>query len=229
MVVSTIGLYVVMILGNKNSTEEAALAEKYQADLNAKVSERQDKEKKQAAELSAKYYEEFKAYKDEAKSFNAAAVTELKTRDLKTGDGTEVTKEFKDYSMYYIGWLPDEKVFDSSFEGESLKLPLPGSGSYITGWNEGVIGMKVGGVREITMPADKGYGASGQGEKGKDGYIPPNTPLRFIVMAIPKVADIPFPKGTMALCLKAYESSAAQYNMTAQSICEMMGYQNEEK
>ncbi|GHU09329.1 hypothetical protein FACS189431_7200 [Alphaproteobacteria bacterium] len=229
MVISTLGLYVVMILSNKNQNEESTEVAKYQSQLEAKVQEHTAKVEAQAAELSKQYYQDFVGYKSEIKSFNATAVTELKTRDLKVGDGAEITSEFKEYSMYYIGWLPDETIFDSSIEGESLKSPLPGSGSYITGWNEGVIGMKVGGVREITIPADKAYGAEGSGEKGKDGYIAPNTPLKFIVLAIPSIEEIPYPKGTLALCLKAYGSYAEQYGVTVEELCASIGYDNEEK
>jgi FKBP-type peptidyl-prolyl cis-trans isomerase len=229
MVVSTLGLYVVIILGNKNQSEEQVASNQAQIQLDEKVQIQRAKADAQAAELSGQYYGEFASYKGEIKSFNAAAVAELKTRDLKVGDGAEITADFKDYSMYYVGWLPDEKIFDSSFNGESLKSPLPGSGTYITGWNEGLIGMNIGGVREITMPADKAYGATGAGEEGKEGYIAPNTPLKFIVMAIPKVDSIPFPKGTHELCMKANQQYIAQYGQETvdQYICG--AYADEEK
>jgi hypothetical protein len=49
--------------------------------------------------------------------------------------------------------------------------------------------MKIGGVREITLPSDKAYGEQGSGDS-----IPPNTPLKFIVMAIPLPEQIPQPE-----------------------------------
>ena len=62
----------------------------------------------------------------------------------------------------------------------------------INGWKEGVIGMKLGGVRELTIPAAKAYGSQSAGDK-----IPANAPLKFVVMAIkadwieqPKVPEI---------------------------------------
>jgi FKBP-type peptidyl-prolyl cis-trans isomerase len=51
----------------------------------------------------------------------------------------------------------------------------------ITGWSEGVQGMRIGGVRELTIPASKAYGETGSPSKS----IAPNTPLKFIVMLIP--------------------------------------------
>ncbi|MDR1032974.1 MAG: FKBP-type peptidyl-prolyl cis-trans isomerase [Candidatus Nomurabacteria bacterium] len=229
MVVSTLGLYIVIILGNQNQSQEQVAANQAQIKLDENIQIQQAKASAQAAELSKQYYDTFASFKGEAKSFNAAAVTELKTRDLKVGDGAEITAEFADYNMYYMGWLPDEKIFDSSLNGESLQLPLSGSGNYITGWNEGVVGMKIGGVREITIPADKAYGETGAGEKGQDGYIAPNTPLKFIVMAVPKVDAIPYPKGSYDLCMKANKQNVDQYGaeIVQQYLCGT--YANEEK
>lgn len=63
-------------------------------------------------------------------------------------------------AMYYIGWNPDGKIFDQSIDGETLKSPLSldgvGASDVIVGWKKGLLGMKVGGVRELTIPS--GYG-----------------------------------------------------------------------
>jgi FKBP-type peptidyl-prolyl cis-trans isomerase FkpA len=64
----------------------------------------------------------------------------------------------------------------------------------IQGWKEGMKGMKIGGIREITIPSDKAYGESGQGDD-----IPANTPLKFVVMAIPAPAAIEQPEVPAAL------------------------------
>jgi FKBP-type peptidyl-prolyl cis-trans isomerase len=101
------------------------------------------------------------------------------TRDIKAGDGAEITADTK-YQAYYTGWNPKGVVFDSSIKGESLGAPIDTSQiSLIQGWNEGVVGMKVGGVREITIPSDLAYGEQGSGDT-----IPPNTPIKFVVMII---------------------------------------------
>jgi FKBP-type peptidyl-prolyl cis-trans isomerase len=223
MLASTIGLYASIVMRSQNpASNDSSDA---QARLDANIQRQQEAVAEQALELSAQWFDKFVQHKSEVRAFNAASVTALATRDITVGDGAEITADFTDYSMYYIGWLPDETIFDSSFDDAanptSLKAPLPGSGSYIEGWNEGVIGMRVGGVREITIPSEKGYGAEGQGES-----IPPNSPLKFIVMAIPAVETPPFPAGTFALCKEAY---AGMYEGDTAELCAMMGYDNEEQ
>lgn len=182
MTVGTIGSFFVVILANDN----AATDMQKQQDAQKAYTDYQNKVQAQGDELSKQYFAEFNQYKDTPAEFDAASVTELKTEDLKVGDGEEI-KEGTAYSAYYIGWNPSGKVFDQSIDGDKLKPPIPG-GNLIKGWNEGVIGMKVGGVRVITIPASKAYGDQAQGED-----IPANTPLKFVVMIIPKPAEIPMP------------------------------------
>lgn len=245
-VFSTVALYAGIVITQQNTTKESAELAQAQAKFDENVKTQQAKVDARVAEeitpkvteLSNKYYPEFSNYKDSAKSFNAASVKELTTNELKEGDGSEIMSGFTDYSMYYIGWQPDGTTFDSSFDGEALTAPLVGDGSYITGWSEGVIGMKVGGIREITIPSDKAYSESGTGTEGEDGYIAPNTPLKFIVMAIPKAdivtessisSEIPYPKGTFDLCIQSYKEYIDQYGqeIVEQYICGT--YANEEE
>ena len=100
--------------------------------------------------------------------------------DLKVGNG-EVAKAGEQVSVHYTGWLqnPDGskgKKFDSSKDrGQPFQFAL-GGGQVIKGWDEGVAGMKVGGERELIIPAALGYGARGAG-----GVIPPNATLIFDV------------------------------------------------
>ncbi len=214
--------------GITQSQQQKALDE-----LNVKLDEHQAKVDAQDAELSKTYFPILNEFRARVAAFEPAGIGDVKTEDLKTGDGAEITSENgADYAMYYIGWQPNGEIFDSSFNDDSevLKSPLTGSGSYITGWNEGVIGMKIGGVREITIPADKAYGDTGSGcdESGENCSIAPNTPLKFVVLAIPAPDEIPYPKGTMAACEKAYASMAAQYGMTVTELCQMSGFSNEE-
>jgi FKBP-type peptidyl-prolyl cis-trans isomerase len=245
-VFSTIALYAGIVVTQQNTAKETAEATEAQTKLNENLEVQKAKVAAKVAELitpkanelSSQYYSEFSGYKSKVGAFNSASITELKTEDLKSGDGTEITSDFTDYSLYYIGWQPDGTIFDSSIDGESLKAPLAGDGSYITGWSEGVIGMKIGGVRELSIPSDKAYGESGSGTEGEDGYIAPNTPLKFVVMAIPKAdittesaisAEIPYSKGTFDLCIKAYKEYVSQYGeeTVKQYICGT--YQNEEE
>src|SRR3954462_396777 len=79
-------------------------------------------------------------------------------------------------SVHYTGWLTNGTKFDSSRDrGQPFVFAL-GGGQVIKGWDEGVQGMKVGGTRKLTIPADLGYGARGAG-----GVIPANATLVFEV------------------------------------------------
>jgi FKBP-type peptidyl-prolyl cis-trans isomerase len=99
----------------------------------------------------------------------------LKYVDEVVGSGAEA-KAGQTAVVYYTGWLTDGKKFDSSKDrGQPFSFPL-GGGRVIKGWDEGVAGMKVGGKRTLTIPANLGYGAAGAG-----GVIPPNATLRFEV------------------------------------------------
>lgn len=102
-------------------------------------------------------------------------VTELMIEDIKVGTGDEALAG-KAVDVHYEGYLIDGRKFDSSRErGAPFTFTL-GAGEVIRGWDEGLVGMKVGGVRKLTIPPDKGYGAAGAG-----GVIPPNATLIFEV------------------------------------------------
>ncbi len=95
--------------------------------------------------------------------------------DQVVGTG-EVAKAGQTVSVHYTGWLTNGTKFDSSVDrGQPFSFPL-GAGRVIKGWDEGVQGMKVGGKRKLTIPANLGYGPRGAG-----GVIPPNATLVFDV------------------------------------------------
>jgi FKBP-type peptidyl-prolyl cis-trans isomerase len=95
--------------------------------------------------------------------------------DLTPGTGAEAVAGNK-VSVHYTGWLIDGKKFDSSKDrGQPFGFNL-GAGQVIGGWDQGVAGMKEGGVRKLTIPPHLGYGARGAG-----GVIPPNATLVFEV------------------------------------------------
>jgi FKBP-type peptidyl-prolyl cis-trans isomerase len=99
----------------------------------------------------------------------------LKYTDVKVGTGAEA-KAGQSVSVHYTGTLTDGSKFDSSRDrNQPFVFPL-GAGRVIRGWDEGVAGMKVGGVRKLTIPPALGYGAQGAG-----GVIPPNATLIFEV------------------------------------------------
>lgn len=175
MIAGTLGSFIAMVLANQNQTsEQEKLARDYQ--------EQMEKRQEEARDLSSEYYNTFKQYESRPAPFDASQVGEVVTyEDLNEGSGEEITEGFKNYRAYYLGWNPSGTLFDGSISGSELKAPLDLSQmNLIPGWYEGVKGMKIGGVREITIPSDLAYGESGSGED-----IPPNTPIKFLIMAIP--------------------------------------------
>jgi FKBP-type peptidyl-prolyl cis-trans isomerase FkpA len=99
----------------------------------------------------------------------------LQYEDLTEGTGAEATAG-RTVSVHYTGWLTDGQKFDSSKDRNDPFDFVLGGGMVIQGWDEGVQGMKVGGVRRLTIPPQLGYGARGAG-----GVIPPNATLVFEV------------------------------------------------
>jgi FKBP-type peptidyl-prolyl cis-trans isomerase FkpA len=100
----------------------------------------------------------------------------LETWDAKEGNGDAV-KPGGTVTVHYTGWLTDGTKFDSSVDrGQPISFPLSG---VIKGWQDGIPGMKPGGVRRLKIPADLGYGARGAGRS-----IPPNATLIFEVELI---------------------------------------------
>jgi FKBP-type peptidyl-prolyl cis-trans isomerase FkpA len=95
--------------------------------------------------------------------------------DIQVGSGA-VAEPGKTVTVHYSGWLTNGTKFDSSVDrGKPFTFPL-GAGMVIRGWDEGVSGMKVGGKRQLKIPADLGYGSRGAG-----GVIPPDATLIFDV------------------------------------------------
>lgn len=110
-----------------------------------------------------------------------AALSSVETVDLSGGTGDTV-KVGDCLEMKYYGTLAsDGTKFDENFTATSvLKFKL-GAGQVISGWDEGVVGMKVGGVRRIAIPYAKAYGDSGSGS------IPAKADLVFVVKVLKKV------------------------------------------
>ena len=99
----------------------------------------------------------------------------LQIEDLEAGNGAAAEKG-RTVSVHYTGWLTDGRKFDSSKDrNQPFDFPL-GAGHVIRGWDEGVVGMREGGRRKLTIPPEMGYGARGAG-----GVIPPNATLVFEV------------------------------------------------
>ncbi|HMB80930.1 MAG TPA: FKBP-type peptidyl-prolyl cis-trans isomerase [Vicinamibacterales bacterium] len=101
---------------------------------------------------------------------------ELGIEDLVVGDGDEARKGTK-VTVHYVGVaFSSGEEFDASWtSGRPFEFKL-GKGQVIPGWDAGVLGMKVGGRRKLTIPAAMAYGARGAG-----GAIKPHEPLVFVV------------------------------------------------
>jgi peptidylprolyl isomerase len=102
----------------------------------------------------------------------------LEIKDVVEGKG-ESAKVGDILTVDYTGKLLDGKVFDSSVGKEKKFQFIVGAGQVIKGWDQGLIGMKAGGKRELTIPSNLAYGDSGAGED-----IPPKATLKFDVELI---------------------------------------------
>lgn len=106
--------------------------------------------------------------------------TGLQYADIKVGSGP-VARHGQRVTVHYTGWLKGRlgiqgKKFDSSRDRNEPFQFMLGMGDVIPGWDEGVQGMQVGGIRKLVVPAALGYGAKGAGDS-----IPPNATLVFEV------------------------------------------------
>lgn len=99
-------------------------------------------------------------------------------RDLTVGEGLAVGTGFT-VTIHYTGWLPDGTQFETSrLDNEPVTFRL-GDGKVIRGWEDGLRGMRPGGVRQLVVPAGVAYG-----NRGLPPVIPPNTTLVFEIQLI---------------------------------------------
>ena len=185
MLGSIVAGYVLIVMNGGNSTsssldETAGIGNEKIAEYESNYEEKLAKFK----EASKGDFDKFIKYKSEVKAYNETSANEaiIDTKDLYVGSGRELTEGDTDYLAYYVGWCADETVFDSSFDDvanpTAFVKALDASQGMVEGWDAGVIGMNLGGVREITMSGDVAYG-----DKMEicGGY---NKPLKFIVMPV---------------------------------------------
>lgn len=104
---------------------------------------------------------------------NSGGITTLQIEDLSVGTGATVVAGDV-VTVNYTGTLLDGTQFDSSIGKTPLTFRV-GAGSVIPGFDQGMLGMKVGGKRRLTIPPGLAYGAAGSGP------IPPNSTIRFVV------------------------------------------------
>jgi FKBP-type peptidyl-prolyl cis-trans isomerase len=106
-----------------------------------------------------------------------------------TGEEAKIGSEV---SVQYVGTLEDGTMFDTSFKRQKPFAFTIGEGRVIKGWDQGVPGMKVGGKRRLTVPAELAYGAR------KKGKIPPNSQLTFTIELVEAAPPLPEPKDSSA-------------------------------
>jgi len=204
MFVGTLGSFIAIVLANNNQQSDQARANDLYAEFKTEQEAYQAKVDEQTKQLSAQYFDSFNQFASRPAAFDAAGVTELQKNDIIIGTGDSLTKD-SSFTAYYLGWNPTGKVFDGSIEGDALKAPIPvAPGGVIEGWTQGADGMKVGGVRELTIPANLAYGETARSED-----IPANTPLKFIIMVIPTPETIEAPQPSAEL-LKFYQAGLIQ-------------------
>lgn len=104
---------------------------------------------------------------------NPMSNDELQVTDIRLGDGKAVVKGAL-ITTQYTGTLEDGTVFDSSWERGKPFQCVIGTGRVIKGWDQGLMGMQVGGVRSLYVPAHLAYG-----ERSMGAHIKPNSNLRF--------------------------------------------------
>lgn len=203
-VIGTLGGFAAMVLGQQYAAEQQAEFQRLNAKYEKEKAERDKKVAAQSDALSAQYYETFKQYSDRVAAFDIHGVKELATEDLAVGEGEEISSSTK-FAAYYLGWDANGHKFKggSNLDIDKQKLDAPLSvadgldeASLITGWKEGIKGMRIGGVRLITIPSDKAYGEQGSKDESGKEVIAPNMPLKFVVMAIPAPVEIPQPDST---------------------------------
>ncbi|MCH9664847.1 MAG: FKBP-type peptidyl-prolyl cis-trans isomerase [Gammaproteobacteria bacterium] len=125
------------------------------------------------------------AYKEHGSPAHSAVDSQFQKIDTTVGTGAEAVVG-KTVNVHYTGWMYDESApenkgrkFDSSRDRDNHFSFMLGSGRVIKGWDQGVLGMKVGGHRTLIIPPSMGYGAQGAGN-----IIPPNATLIFDVELI---------------------------------------------
>ena len=187
MVGSIVASYAAIVISGSQSSADTS----DQID-EAKVAEYKEAYEEAEAEFSEVTkgdFEKFVGYKsDVVKAYNESSANDngVTTNDIVVGTGAEISGD--NYLAYYIGWCADETVFDSSFDDNdnptSFAKILDPSLGMIEGWNTGVEGMKIGGIREITIPGPQAYGESREICGGT------NKPLKFMVFAKEKTDEL---------------------------------------
>lgn len=209
MLGSIIASYAAIIIGNssKSDSSESKLSDERMAYYQNNYEEKLGAFK----EVSKNDFTAFSPYMSEVKAYNEKTANEsgIQIRDLLAGTGRALGEKDGDYLAYYVGWCADETIFDSSLDNKtsptSFSKALDVSVGMIEGWYQGAQGMKLGGVREITIPGELAYG-----DKTEicGGY---NKPLKFLIM--PVAAEDPLKTASKELDTAYMALQYANYGM----------------
>lgn len=167
LTIGTLGSFLVMVLSINNQAIDNAEYQKQYTEYLA--------EQKKSAQTNADNSESFSSDYS-AVAFDAASVTELQVETLVQGTG-ETVSATDSVNVSYFGWTADGVIFDSSKKKDAT-ADSPATfalSEVITGWTEGLTGLKIGSVVKLTIPADKAYGTAGS------GIISADSPLQFII------------------------------------------------
>lgn len=168
MIGGTLGFYFLTIINNgEQNTQQQQLAA-----LQKQLQAQQNQQKQQTA-CSDANTEAALPTPDIYKP--SGAVTALQTTDLTEGAGAAAKAGDCLYVKYYGTLAKNGAKFDENFTSSSAFAFTLGQGQVIQGWEQGVVGMKVGGMRRLVIPASLAYGSAAQGS------IPANSDLVFVV------------------------------------------------
>ena len=177
----------IVIAGNNKASSTSSSSSDSTTISEEKVAEYEEAYDKKLAEFKESTkgdFDKFIKYKSNITAYNENTANDngVQTKDLKEGSGRTLGADDSDYLAYYVGWCADETIFDSSLDDTTnptaFAKVLDASLGMIEGWKTGVEGMKLGGVREITVPGSLAYGDQ---MEICGGY---NKPLKFMVMAV---------------------------------------------
>ena len=190
MLGSIIAGYVAIVASGNSVSKTGDTVSEITEEKKAEYEAAYEEKKTEFAAATSDEYDIFKNYLGEIHEYDeeVANNSDVTIKELYEGSGRELGESDKNYVAYYVGWCANGEVFDSSLDDATnptmFVRALDVSGDLIKGWNEGVVGMKLGGVRRITMSGEKAYGDL---REICGGYY---KPLRFLVMAVERDEDL---------------------------------------
>lgn len=184
MLGGTIVGFVFMVLATQDSDiDPQTIAENMAYEQQAEAYEEWHKQQVEAAKEDQKKLLPLEGYEDKVTPFEAGSVTELTVETIVEGNGATISEG--DYlTVYYTGWTPNGKMFDSSRRNDTDEVSTAefqlDSTQLIEGWVKGLTGKRVGGTYLLSVPADLAYGSDGD----SSGLIQPDEPIKFIVQVV---------------------------------------------